>query len=134
MLVRYAGDAQRARDEYEKRRGSNLKFLLRKRFSWMQRYLGSQTYAVEVGCGAGFSELFLRAGTLELTDAEPAKIPFHHFHLCVSGTDARRTLAEHRIHAGRRPHTMRVTPMIASAAAVDHAIADTSGAAKSVPD
>jgi SAM-dependent methyltransferase len=37
----------------------------------MQRYLGPQTYAVEVGCGAGFSELFLRAGRLELTDAEP---------------------------------------------------------------
>jgi SAM-dependent methyltransferase len=71
MLVRYAGDALRARDEYEKRRGSNLKFLLRKRFSWMQRYLGPQTYAVEIGCGAGFSELFLHAGTLELTDAEP---------------------------------------------------------------
>jgi SAM-dependent methyltransferase len=70
-IVRYAGDAKRAREEYETRRGSNLKFLLRKRFSWMQRYLGPQTYAVEVGCGAGFSELFLRAGTLELTDAEP---------------------------------------------------------------
>ena len=71
MLVRYAGDALRAREEYEKRPGSNLKYLLRKRFSWMQRYLGPQAYAVEVGCGAGFSELFLRAGTLELTDAEP---------------------------------------------------------------
>ena len=71
MLVRYAGDAQRARDEYEKRPGSNLRFLLRKRFSWMQRYLGPQTYAVEIGCGAGFSELFLRAGTLELTELEP---------------------------------------------------------------
>ena len=71
LLVRHAGNALRARDEYEKRRGSNLKFLLRKRFSWMQRYLGPETYAVEIGCGAGFSELFLRAGTLELTDAEP---------------------------------------------------------------
>ena len=71
MLVRYAGDAVRARDEYEKRPGSNLKFLLQKRLSWMQRYLGPQTYAVEIGCGAGFSELFLRAGRLELTDAEP---------------------------------------------------------------
>jgi SAM-dependent methyltransferase len=71
MLVRYAGDALRARDEYATRRGSNLKFLLNKRFSWMQQYLGAQTYAVEVGCGAGFSELFLHSGTLELTDAEP---------------------------------------------------------------
>jgi SAM-dependent methyltransferase len=71
LLVRYAGDALRARDEYAKRRGSNLKFLLHKRFSWMQRYLGPETYAVEVGCGAGFSEMFLHAGRLELTDAEP---------------------------------------------------------------
>jgi SAM-dependent methyltransferase len=70
LLVRYAGDALRARDDYAKRRGSNLKFLLRKRLSWMQRYLGPETYAVEVGCGAGFSEMFLHAGTLELTDAE----------------------------------------------------------------
>ena len=43
VLVRYAGRAQRARDEYEKRPGSNLKFLLRKRFEWMQRYLGPET-------------------------------------------------------------------------------------------
>ena len=71
MLVRYAGDALRARNEYEKRVGSNLKYVLRKRFSWMQQYLGPETYAVEIGCGAGFSELFLKAGTLELTDAEP---------------------------------------------------------------
>ncbi len=71
MLVRYAGDARRARAEYEKRPGSNMRFLLNKRFSWMQRYIGPQSYAVEIGCGAGFSELFLRAGTLELTDAEP---------------------------------------------------------------
>jgi SAM-dependent methyltransferase len=37
----------------------------------MQRYLGPETRAVEIGCGAGFSELFLHAGMLELTDAEP---------------------------------------------------------------
>jgi len=71
MLVRYAGDARRARAAFEKRPGSNMRFLLNKRFSWMQRYIGPQSYAVEIGCGAGFSELFLRAGTLELTDAEP---------------------------------------------------------------
>jgi len=70
VIVRYAGDAIRAREQYAKRPGSNLKFLLHKRFSWMQHYLGPETYAVEIGCGAGFSEMFLHAGTLELTDAE----------------------------------------------------------------
>lgn len=71
ILVGHEGDALRAREGYDKRPGSNLKYLLHKRFSWMQPYLGPQTYAVEVGCGAGFSELYLKAGTLELTDAEP---------------------------------------------------------------
>jgi SAM-dependent methyltransferase len=71
VIVRHAGDVDRARAAYHTRPGSNLKFLLHKRFSWMQRYLGPDTYAVEVGCGAGFSEMFLHAGTLELTDTEP---------------------------------------------------------------
>jgi SAM-dependent methyltransferase len=71
MIVRNAGDVVRARAAYDRRRGANLRYVLRKRISWMQRYLGPESFAVELGCGAGFSERFLRAGTLELTDAEP---------------------------------------------------------------
>ena len=71
MIVRHAGDVYRARASLGTRRGSNLRYVLKKRLLWMQRYLGPKTYAVELGCGAGFSEMFLRAGTLELTDTEP---------------------------------------------------------------
>jgi len=71
VIVKHTGDVALARAEFDRRRGANLRYALRKRFSWMQRYLGAETYAVEVGCGAGFSERFLRAGRLELTDAEP---------------------------------------------------------------
>lgn len=71
MIVRHAGDVLRARADLERRPGANLRYVLRKRIAWMQRYLGPQIYAVELGCGAGFSELFLRAGPLELTDTEP---------------------------------------------------------------
>jgi SAM-dependent methyltransferase len=70
-VVRYAGDVVRARSNLTTRRGSNLRFVLRKRIAWMQRYLGPETFAVELGCGAGFSALFLKAGTLELTDTKP---------------------------------------------------------------
>lgn len=70
-LVSHTGDVALARAEYETRRGSNLRYCLRKRFAWMQRFIAPDAYAVEVGCGAGFSERFLRAGRLELTDAEP---------------------------------------------------------------
>jgi SAM-dependent methyltransferase len=64
-------DVIQAREQFETRRGANLRYVLRKRFSWMQHYLGPETYAVEVGCGAGFSAMFLKAGRLELTDTEP---------------------------------------------------------------
>jgi SAM-dependent methyltransferase len=70
-LVSHTGDVVLARAEFDRRPGANLRYCLRKRFAWMQRYLGPQSFAVEVGCGAGFSERFIRAGRLELTDAEP---------------------------------------------------------------
>jgi SAM-dependent methyltransferase len=70
VIVRHAGDVVRARADFGRRPGANLRYVVRKRIAWMQRYLGPETYAVELGCGAGFSELFLRAGTLELTDTE----------------------------------------------------------------
>lgn len=71
MRVSHAGDVVRSRREYPTRCGANLRYLLRKRIGWMQRYLGPKTFAVELGCGAGFSRLFLTSGTLELTDVEP---------------------------------------------------------------
>lgn len=71
MRVEHAGDVVRSRAEYATRRGANLRFLLRKRIAWMQRYIADTTVAVELGCGAGFSRLFLRGARLELTDVEP---------------------------------------------------------------
>jgi SAM-dependent methyltransferase len=71
VIVQHAGDVVRAREAFARRPGRNLRYLLHKRFSWMQPYLGSETFAVELGCGAGFSEMYLRAGRLELTDVEP---------------------------------------------------------------
>lgn len=70
MRVTHAGDVARSRAEYATRRGANLRYLLRKRISWMQRYLTDDTFAVELGCGPGFSRLFLRSARLELTDVE----------------------------------------------------------------
>jgi len=71
VRVQHAGDVVRSRAEYATRRGANLRFLLRKRIRWMQRYIDNGTRAVELGCGAGFSRLFLHGARLELTDVEP---------------------------------------------------------------
>lgn len=70
MRVAHAGDVARSRAEFATRRGANLRFLLRKRIAWMRRYIGDDTVAVELGCGAGFSRLFLGGARLELTDVE----------------------------------------------------------------
>jgi SAM-dependent methyltransferase len=59
-----------ARAQLERRRGANLRFALRKRFSWMGRYLTADSLAAEIGCGAGFSARFVTARRLLLTDAE----------------------------------------------------------------
>lgn len=42
----------RARAEYATRRDANLRFLHRKRSSWVQPYIADTTVAVELGCGA----------------------------------------------------------------------------------
>ncbi len=71
MRGQHAGDVVRSRADYATRRGANLRFLLRKRIRWMQRYVTDDTLAVELGCGAGFTRLFLQGARLELTDVEP---------------------------------------------------------------
>ena len=69
-LLTHGQDVSFARAQFERRRGANLRFALHKRFSWMRRYLGPESVVAEIGCGAGFSERFLAAKRLVLTDAE----------------------------------------------------------------
>jgi SAM-dependent methyltransferase len=71
VIVQHAGDVARAREAYATRRGANLRYVLRKRYGWMRRYLTPKTFAVELGCGAGFSEHVLTTGRIERTDVEP---------------------------------------------------------------
>lgn len=51
-LVSHTGDVALARAEFGRRPGANLRYCLRKQFAWMQRYIGTEAFAVEVGCGA----------------------------------------------------------------------------------
>ena len=49
-------------------RFNNLDFLLKQRYSWMNEYLNSNQKIIEIGVGAGFSELYLENRPL-FTDA-----------------------------------------------------------------
>jgi len=61
------GNLEEARSEFIQTRFNNLDFLLKKRFSWMNDWLFNRQVIIEIGCGAGFSQLYL-SGSVILTD------------------------------------------------------------------
>nr|BFD31171.1 hypothetical protein GTC16762_07890 [Pigmentibacter ruber] len=64
----FNGDLVAARNYFIKTRFKNLDFLLKSRYEWMNPYLANKEKIVEIGCGAGFSHLYLNNKPI-LTDA-----------------------------------------------------------------
>lgn len=62
------GNLAGARDYYFSRRPNNLHFLLQQRFAWMNEYTQGKEQVYELGCGAGFSKVFITNPNLKLTD------------------------------------------------------------------
>ena len=67
-LMHSEGDLSEARENFISRRFRNLDVLLSSRYSWMNDYLSEGQKIIEIGSGAGFSQLYLKQ-TLTLTDA-----------------------------------------------------------------
>ena len=67
-LMKNEGDLSKSRAQFLKDRFNNLDYLLKKRYEWMNHYLKPEMKIVEVGCGGGFSQLYLSEDVL-LTDA-----------------------------------------------------------------
>jgi len=57
-----------ARDLYYSAKNQNVKFLLEKRFSWMNNFIGDDDKGIEVGSGAGFTKDFIKNKDFKLTD------------------------------------------------------------------
>jgi SAM-dependent methyltransferase len=66
--MRDEGNVEKAREIFIGRRFANLDFLLRERYIWMNDYMKFDDMVVEIGCGAGFSSLYIKNKIL-LTDA-----------------------------------------------------------------
>lgn len=66
----HEGDVVAARESFLASRPSNLAFLLRRRYAWMDEFLEGRKVALELGAGAGFSKEILRHRDLVLTDYE----------------------------------------------------------------
>ena len=57
-----------ARDLYYSAKSQNVKFLLEKRFSWMNKYINENDVGIEVGSGGGFTKDFINNKNFKLTD------------------------------------------------------------------
>ena len=74
-----------ARDLYYSAKYSNVKFLLEKRFSWMNNFINNEDIGIEVGSGAGFTKDFIQNENFKLTDIGSDK------HLDFKNIDAQNT-------------------------------------------
>ena len=61
-------DTSKARDLYYSSKSLNVKFLLEKRFNWMNNFIKDEDNGIEVGSGAGFLKDFINNKNLKLTD------------------------------------------------------------------
>jgi len=57
-----------ARETYYSNKSNNVKFLLSKRFGWMNKFIKESEHGIEVGSGAGFSKDFIKNKNFKLTD------------------------------------------------------------------
>ena len=62
------GNVLLAREQYYKYKPSNLVYLLKKRYSWMNKYISKEDKGIELGCGTGVAKDFIKNKSLILTD------------------------------------------------------------------
>jgi len=64
----YIADTKKARELYFSDKSNNLKFLLEKRFSWMNSFIKENHVGIEMGSGTGFSKEFIKNKNFKLSD------------------------------------------------------------------
>ncbi len=66
--MKHEGNVAGARAYYFSDAPLNLKYLLEKRFGWMNNYIKNEDTGIEVGCGTGLSKLFIKCRNYRITD------------------------------------------------------------------
>ena len=64
-------DTKIARERYYSGKSNNVKYLLHKRFSWMNNFIKEDDRGIEVGSGAGFSKDFIKNKTDYINNYKP---------------------------------------------------------------
>ena len=66
--MRKISDTKYAKKIYKETKNQNVKFLLKNRFEWMNKYIKENDVGIEVGSGSGFAKDFIINKNFKLTD------------------------------------------------------------------
>ena len=66
--MKHEGDVLLARENFYLNSNSNLRFLLSKRYSWMNDFIEEDDIGIEVGCGTGISKEFIINKNYKISD------------------------------------------------------------------
>jgi SAM-dependent methyltransferase len=66
--MQHEGDTSRARNYFLNDAPANLKLLVERRYSWMNRHIRPDDMGLEIGCGTGMSRHFIRSTKYFLSD------------------------------------------------------------------
>ena len=76
------GNVEIARKLFEENKSNNLRFLLEKRFSWMNDFIKPEDFGIELGSGPGFTKEFINNKNFKISDLS------NHEHLDYKNIDA----------------------------------------------
>jgi SAM-dependent methyltransferase len=79
------GNVDAAIKLFEENKSTNLEFLLKERFLWMNDFIKSDDIGVELGAGPGFSKKFIKCKNFKISDLS------NHNHLDYKKVDAQNT-------------------------------------------
>ena len=94
------GNVIEARKEFISKRFNNLDFLLKHRYEWMNDFLYKSEIIIEVGCGAGFSQLYLNKKIImtDTVENEWVDKKLDATNLAIEDDSVDAIIASHNIH------------------------------------
>ncbi len=66
--MKSVANTSKAIEMYNERKSENLRFLLKKRFDWMNKFIDEDDLGLEVGSGAGFAKHFIKNKNFKTSD------------------------------------------------------------------
>lgn len=66
--MRTLANTKEAISHYKSSKSNNLKFLLKKRFNWMNDFIKEEDSGLEVGSGAGFAKYYIKNKNFKISD------------------------------------------------------------------